>query len=162
MNNIVKGIAVVGLSVVALGTTSVTASASSEFKSHQPVPRSFRGTWYSKRSLSKNSAVRFTTHTFTTWSDGYKSIGTNKMTGVGHQHGHTYIAGLYTEHSKGSAWYAFEVGRFFEVPGWRYTHAHLRKHGKVHRYPALERSYSHYFGKHSGKNVYFFKAGAWK
>ncbi|WP_203650712.1 hypothetical protein [Secundilactobacillus yichangensis] len=162
MNKLIKELVVTGL---ALATFSVTPTkANANFRSHQPVPKSLRGTWYSKKSLSKNSEVKFTRNTFTTWSGKYKEIGSNKVKKNNQQHGKTFTGKLWVENEK-HGWYSFEVGNFYEVPAWRYTHAYLRHNGKSHRYPAVERSFSYLFGREGGatpKNVYFFKASAWK
>ena len=89
MNKLIKELAITGLALATFSATSTTASA--HFRLHQPVPKSLRGTWYSKKSLSKNSEVKFTRNTFTTWSGKYKN---------NQQQGNTFIGKLWMENEK--------------------------------------------------------------
>ena len=98
MNKLIKELAITGLALATFSATSTTASA--HFRLHQPVPKSLRGTWYSKKSLSKNSEVKFTRNTFTTWSGKYKEIGSNKVTKNNQQQGNTFIGKLWMENEK--------------------------------------------------------------
>jgi len=153
---------------------TASATAISGIKSHAIIPKSLRGAWYSKPSLSKDSEIKFTKYTYTTWYHNHKTIGSSRFKPIGHcstakegrSVGKDYYACLFTEHNKGSAWYAFSVGGLYEVPAMRRTHAYLYDHsGKKYRYPAIESSLRYIFGNQGGtepQNQYYFKASAWK
>lgn len=163
MYKLIKGLAITGL---ALATFNVSATTASAHKTHdaylKTIPKSFRGTWYCKSNLSKINEIKFTKYTFLSWGDHnmvtnhkalYKVEGTTKMSSSssGHEGRKGYVGPLWAHHLKKSAWYMFAPGFLDQDPDMRLTHAYLRdNNGKKHRFPAVESSYSHLYGKHDG------------